>query len=54
MVRADVGAGEDEMLVCGMALGHADEEAPVNRFETPRAPLDEFVTFVGEKETPCA
>ena len=54
VVRADVGAGEDEMLVCGMALGHADEEAPVNRFETPRAPLDEFVTFVGEKETPCA
>ena len=53
-VRAHVGAGEDETLVCGMALGHADGTALVNRFETPRAPLEEFVTFVGEKETPCA
>jgi len=53
VVRAHVGAGEDETLVCGMALGRADNEALVNRFETPRAPLEEFLTFVGKEETPC-
>lgn len=54
VVRAHVGAGEDETLICGMALGRADPEAGVNRFETPRAPLEEFVTFVDAKEAPCA
>ena len=54
VVRAHVGAGEDETLVCGMALGRADLASLVNRFETPRAPLDEFVTFVGERKAPCA
>ncbi len=54
VVRAHVGAGEDETLICGMALGHADPEARANRFETPRAPLEEFVTFVDAKEAPCA
>ena len=29
-------------LVCGMALGHADEKALVNTLETPREPVDTF------------
>ena len=33
-----VGAGSDERLVCGMALGYADAEAPVNTLQTPREP----------------
>ncbi|MBN9408027.1 MAG: nitroreductase [Burkholderiales bacterium] len=45
-----VGAGGQEMLVCGMALGWADEADPVNRFETPRAAVDEFACWVDE---PC-
>lgn len=35
------------MLFCGMAIGHRDETAPINRLRTDRAPLEEFVTFVG-------
>jgi nitroreductase len=33
-----IGAGPDEMLVCGMSLGYADLDAPVNTFHTPREP----------------
>ncbi len=35
------------MLFCGMALGYRDEEAPINRLRTERAPLDEFCVFRG-------
>ena len=34
-----------EMIVCGMALGYADETAPENRLETARMGLAEFVRF---------
>lgn len=35
------------ILYCGMALGYADEEAPINRWRTERSPLDDFATFRG-------
>jgi nitroreductase len=35
------------MLFCGMAIGYMDEAHPINRLRTDRAPLEEFVTFVG-------
>ena len=35
------------MIYCGMALGYADEAAPINSWRSPRAPLDEFATFEG-------
>ena len=35
--------GEHEQLVCGMALGYADQAAPENALATERAQLDEFV-----------
>ncbi len=35
----------DQMLVCGMALGHADPEAPENQLVTERAPVSEFARF---------
>ena len=41
-----IGAGENEMLVCGMALGYADTEALVNTFQTTRVPAHEFTHFV--------
>jgi len=37
----------ERMLFCGLAVGHADAGAPINRLVTDRAALDEFVTFVG-------
>jgi nitroreductase len=35
------------MLFCGMALGHADEAAPINRWRTNRVSVDGFATFAG-------
>jgi nitroreductase len=35
-----VGAPDDEMLFCGVAVGHADPDAPVNQLESERMPLD--------------
>jgi nitroreductase len=41
-----IGAKENEMLVCGIAMGYADRNEIVNTFHTPRAKLEEFVTWV--------
>ena len=35
------------MIYSGMALGQADEHAPINRWRSPREPLDSFATFSG-------
>ena len=32
---------------CGLALGYADPDAPVNSLESPRAPIDEVVQYLG-------
>ena len=45
-VRRFVGAGDELMLFCGMAIGVRDADAPVNGLVTDRAPLDEWATFV--------
>jgi nitroreductase len=39
--------GPGEVLVCGMALGHADPDARVNTLETVREPVDTFASFHG-------
>jgi nitroreductase len=41
-----IGAQENEMLVCGMALGYADKDALVNTFHTPRVAAEDFTTWV--------
>jgi nitroreductase len=35
------------MLFSGMALGYADEAAPINSWRAPRAPLEDYATFSG-------
>jgi nitroreductase len=35
------------MIFCGMALGQADESAPINSWRSPRAPLDSYASFDG-------
>ncbi len=42
IILPHVGAGEDEMLVCGMSLGWAVPDALVNTFVTPRESVDSF------------
>jgi nitroreductase len=41
-----IGAGANEMLVCGMSLGWADEKEKVNTFHTPRVPVEEFTHWL--------
>jgi nitroreductase len=41
-----IGAGADEMLVCGMSLGWADPAAPENTLVTERAPVAAFTRFI--------
>ena len=41
-----IGAKENEMLVCGMALGHADKSELVNSFHTPRVSAEDFTAWV--------
>lgn len=45
-VRAFVGAPDEELLFCGMAIGHADRDHPINSLESRRMPLEEWATFV--------
>ena len=35
------------LLFCGLALGHADERAPINSWRSPREPLEAFAIFSG-------
>ncbi|PUA20752.1 nitroreductase [Glaciimonas sp. PCH181] len=46
IVMPFIGAGSDEMLVCGMSLGYADESAPVNTYKTPRETVESFTRWV--------
>ena len=46
IVLPHIGAGPNEMLVCGMSLGYADEAALVNTYRTPRVAAGEFTTWV--------
>jgi len=41
-----IGAQDNEMLVCGMALGYADKQDIVNTFRTPRVNAEEFTTWL--------
>jgi nitroreductase len=46
-IREVLPLDETDTVVCGMALGHADPDAPENQLVTERAPLAQFATFHG-------
>lgn len=46
VVKPILGAGENEMLLCGMAVGYADTAHPVNAFHTPREPVAGFTRWL--------
>jgi nitroreductase len=46
-VRDFLNLPENLMVYSGMALGFADESAPINRWRSPREPLGGFATFSG-------
>jgi hypothetical protein len=41
------GLAEEEIVVCGMALGYADWQAPENSLITTRDPAAGFMRFAG-------
>lgn len=45
VVRQQLGIDETEVVVCGMALGYADESAVVNQLVSERADVSQFVQY---------
>ena len=41
-----IGLPEEQMFYCGMAIGYADMDHPVNQWRTDRAPLEDLVTWL--------
>jgi nitroreductase len=46
-VRSFLSLPDNLMVYSGMALGFADQTAPINQWRSPRVPLDSFATFSG-------
>ena len=47
VIRQEIaGIGDDDIVVCGMALGYADRHAPENGLQTERAAVADFATFL--------
>lgn len=46
IILPHIGATDNEMLVCGMALGYANETEVVNSFHTPRESVASFTTWL--------
>jgi nitroreductase len=46
IILPHIGAGDNEMLICGMALGYADDKDIVNTFRTPREPVESFTRWL--------
>jgi len=46
IILPHIGAGDNEMLVCGMSLGYADPDEAVNGFHTPREPVASFTQWL--------
>jgi hypothetical protein len=46
-VRAFLNLPDHLMIYSGMALGYADEGAPINGWRAPREPLQTFAAFEG-------
>ncbi len=48
VVRQSLGLAAGREIVCGMALGYEDTDAPENRLRTVREPVSGFATFLDE------
>lgn len=45
IVKSELNVDNDQILLCGIALGYEDKNSPVNGFRTNRVKLDEFCKF---------
>lgn len=46
-IREFTGIPDEDLVFCGLALGYADPDAPINALCTERASVDEFARFQG-------
>ncbi len=46
-LHAHLGLADNEVVFCGMAVGVADPDHPINNYRTPRADVDDVVDFRG-------
>jgi nitroreductase len=46
VVRRELGIPEDQIVLCGLALGYADENEPPNNLIAERAPLADFTRWL--------
>jgi nitroreductase len=47
VVERHLGLPPERILYCGLALGYADPDAPINRLRTEREPVEAFARFLG-------
>lgn len=47
IIRQHLPLGHEDVVICGIALGYANANAPENQWPRQRAPLDEYATFIG-------
>ncbi len=45
LIKDALGYSHETILICGMALGYEDKEAPVNNYRTPREEVATFTRF---------
>lgn len=45
LIKEALGYSQDTILICGMALGYEDKDAPVNNYRTPREEVETFTKF---------
>ena len=48
VIRRELGVPADQIVICGMSMGHEDRDAPENKLTTERMELDDFVCFVAD------
>jgi nitroreductase len=46
LIRRSLNLPEGTRVICGVAIGHADPRAPVNRARTARGPVDEYFRVI--------
>lgn len=46
VIREHLGLPDDCVVVCGLAVGYVDREAPINSLVPERAPLDDYVRWL--------
>ena len=47
-----IGLPEEQMFYCGMAIGYADMDHPINQWRTERAALEEIARFMTDEPGP--